>query len=193
MAAVKSLCRSGVVLRDGQMDFTGNVDKAIDYYLSNTVDYSQKKVIDGVDWKEAYITLHSIKLNGTECAESTIATNREYVNVEVHGETSVEIHADLMVKFSTLSGTPLATFAEGQYKGVTEHILPGAFSFRKRIRLPKYLSRGDYSIDIYLHQPYVCYYMRAEHCAEIHVDGNMDEYCHSLDYPTHGFCGLESI
>ena len=137
--------------------------------------------------------INQIKINGTERAESTIATNQECLEVELYGETTVELHADLMLKFSTMSGTPLATFAEGQYKGVTETISPGPFCFKKNIRLPKYFSRGDYSIDLYLHQPYVCYYVKAEHCAEIHADGNMDEYCQALDYPTHGVCGLESL
>ncbi len=32
MAAVKSLCKSGIVLKNGMLDFTGKIDDAVDYY-----------------------------------------------------------------------------------------------------------------------------------------------------------------
>jgi lipopolysaccharide transport system ATP-binding protein len=35
MAAVKSLCGRGVVLKDGYINFNGTADEAVDYYLTN--------------------------------------------------------------------------------------------------------------------------------------------------------------
>ncbi len=47
MGAVRNLCNKGVVLKDGLVDFTGNVNESIDYYLKmNMVDEIVAKTID---------------------------------------------------------------------------------------------------------------------------------------------------
>jgi len=37
MAAVKSLCNNGVVLKDGMMDFTGTADDCVDHYMQTNI------------------------------------------------------------------------------------------------------------------------------------------------------------
>jgi len=47
MGAVKSLCKTGVLLKDGMVDFVGEINEAIDYYLNmNTADNIVYKEID---------------------------------------------------------------------------------------------------------------------------------------------------
>jgi len=42
MAAVQNLCKNGIVLKDGILDFTGTVKEAIDYYTNNNYKTSEK-------------------------------------------------------------------------------------------------------------------------------------------------------
>jgi len=44
MPAVRSLCRNGIVLKNGQMDFVGTADECVDHYLSSNVDDFKKVV-----------------------------------------------------------------------------------------------------------------------------------------------------
>ena len=46
MAAVKSLCKKGVVLQNGQVAFKGNIDDSLNFYLNNTPQTLEKKIID---------------------------------------------------------------------------------------------------------------------------------------------------
>ena len=50
MAAVKSLCKKGVVMENGQVAFKGNIDDSLNYYLNNTPQDSGKKIIDYVKY-----------------------------------------------------------------------------------------------------------------------------------------------
>ena len=51
MAAVKNLCKTGIVLRDGMFDFSGNIDEAVDYYTG--INYNESKKIYYDDLNQA--------------------------------------------------------------------------------------------------------------------------------------------
>ena len=44
MAAVRSLCKHGIVLKNGQMDFVGTADDCVDYYLASKTSNFQRHV-----------------------------------------------------------------------------------------------------------------------------------------------------
>jgi lipopolysaccharide transport system ATP-binding protein len=43
MAAVKNLCKTGVVLKDGMIDFAGNINNAVDYYTG--INYNETRAL----------------------------------------------------------------------------------------------------------------------------------------------------
>ena len=49
MAAVRSLCNNGVVLKNGQLDFSGSANECVDYYLATNIneirDYADSKML----------------------------------------------------------------------------------------------------------------------------------------------------
>ena len=55
MAAVRSLCRNGIVLKNGQMDFVGQASECVDYYLENKVEDTQKHVILGKKHRDSLL------------------------------------------------------------------------------------------------------------------------------------------
>lgn len=193
MAAVRNLCKSGIVLKDGLMDFIGSANDAIHHYLNETSIVSNKDICDSITYKPSYLTINSIKLNGSASAESTIVSNQEYIDVEIEGSTLKEFKYDIIVTFKTLSEIPLASYEEGHCKGNIEQMNIGAFSVKKRIRLPKYLAKGDCKIDIVMHHPNVEYLLQCPNCALLHIDGNFEEYGKPIDISVRGFAGLESF
>lgn len=66
---------------------------------------------------------------------------------------------------------PLATLAEGHYKGIIASLGQGEFCISKTIELPKFVGEGDYLIDINLHHPNVCWLLKIPDCAKLHFDG----------------------
>ena len=86
----------------------------------------------------------------------------------------------------------MATLAEGHCKGKIDHYSYGDFTIEKNIKLPKYLSCGDYLLSLCLHHPMVEGLMDAVDCALIHIDGYQEGFGRTLQLNTEGFMGLET-
>ncbi len=76
-----------------------------------------------------------------------------------------------------------------------EEVPIGKFSLYRKIRLPKYLSKGDYVLEFEVNhkQNGIFRFLWAKRCANIHVDGNMDQFGNPLISRWEGFFGLESV
>lgn len=193
MAAVRSLCTRGIVLKDGMVDFTGSSENAIKHYLNNSIVSLGNKIVNNISKCKYCVKINNIEFNGTDENCTTIASSQEFVCVKISGKTTEPLNVDLMLRFKTTDDVPVATFAEGHYKGIIEHLNPGEFILEKNIRLPKFLSNGDYIIDIILHHPNIEGVMECLHCVQVHFDGFQSAYGKPLDAKKSGFMGLESI
>ena len=94
-----------------------------------------------------------------------------------------------------MNDVPLATFSEGAYKGQIEEVPIGEFSLRRKIKLPRYLSKGDYVLEFEINQHFQSSVHRclwAKRCANIHVEGGFEQFGHPLLAQWEGFLGLES-
>lgn len=194
MSAVKSLCTRGLVLNQGQLAYDGNISDAVNFYMTHSINsLSDRRLIDGINYCQSILQITRISFNGTESSESTILPQQEYVDFELDG-IAFEVLPDLDVRiqFNTPSGVPLAALVEGHYKGRTQTIQPGCFSLKRRVRLPLFLAEGDCVVDVYLHQPNACHYMRADACGMVHILGGVESYGQPLLQYRDGFFGLQA-
>lgn len=168
MAAVRGLCKRGVVLQNGMQVFDGPVNEAMEIYTNEYCAVETKRIVDGINNRVDGIKIHSISFNGSDLSETTIYGNQDSVEIRIEGVSSFPIDASVKIIFKTLSGTPIMSFAEGRCTGELEH-LEGEFTYVRNICLPKYLSQGDYLIDICLHRPSLVDYFYAKDCAMVHI------------------------
>ena len=193
MSAVRNLCKSGIVLQHGAIVYKGTASDAIDYYMSDRPEESKERIIDSIVIKYNYISISDIKINGTSSSYSTISYDQEYLEVEIAGHTTEKIKAGVKLIIRNFSGTPVAVFMEGRYTWKIKEIPEGNFLLVRKIVLPKYLAKGNFTIDLILHQPLTCDFFVAEGCATIFCDGKFDPYTNPIQLETEGFIGLESI
>ena len=195
MAGVKSLCTRGVVLESGTLAFDGTTDEAVNYYLNNNFRLEQGLITDHIDELAPYITVDKIEINGTSYTESTITSNQEYIEVLFEGTTTEPFKANVQLKFFNQNEVAMATYAEGAYKGIVEDVPSGKFSLHRKIRLPRYISKGDYVLEFEVNtraRGNISRTLWAKRCANIHVEGGMDPYGHPMIASSEGFLGLES-
>ena len=195
MAAVRSLCQKGVVLKGGRTDFMGGIDEAVQHYLHTAIAAveGQKRMVDCINQCKSYLKISDIQINGTPYNRTSLAHGQEVLDVLIKGTTSEPMRCDVKMIIRTPDGMPLASFAEGRYKGRLSEIRPGDFTIERHIALPKYMADGDYVIDLFLHEPWVQDFFGAVNCQTLHVEGFHDQYAKSLNLSTDGFIGLESI
>ena len=87
----------------------------------------------------------------------------------------------------------MAALAEGHTLDRMEKIERGHFRIEWSIRLPKYLSEGDYIADLYLHHPMVEYQMKAPACAEIHSEDFRYNFGRALKLREEGFADWKQL
>lgn len=195
MTAIHNLCQKAVVLKDGMMDFSGHVDAAIDRYLKSTElnTANQKLIADGIRRCQSFLKISEIQINGTPYNTTSLSHHQEVLDVLLRGTTEVPMRCDIRMIIKSPNGTPLAGYVPGCYTGELYNIQPGEFTIERHIRLPRYMSDGDYLIDLYLHEPYRQNFFEAPDCMRMLINGFYDPYAHTLSLSSEGFIGLESV
>ena len=192
LGAIKNLCERGVVLNNGELVFDGNVDEAVDFYLQDAGNGEEGRIVDAITYRKDYISIASIKINGSESNRQTINKRQDYLDITIKGETTNPIKCDVKLIIKRLDGTPLAAYIEGRYTDKLITLQPGPFEINRRIRLPRYLANGDFIIDLYLNQPSTQDFFRARGCLNLHIEGFYDPFSRPLILGKDGFIGLES-
>ena len=195
MAAVRSLCQKGVVLRDGMTDFMGTADDAVNHYLE-TASYSIdgfKPIKDFITQCKTYIKIDEIKINNTPYNYSLLSHGQEVLDILVKGYTQETTRCEIKMVIKKPDDTPMAAFIEGHYKGKVIILEAGEFTIKKRIKLPKYMADGSYIIDFYLHDPNVQYLVVAKNCMTLKFEGFYEQFTRTLELSKEGFIGLESV
>lgn len=193
MGSVRNLCNNGVVLKNGMVDFMGDINSAVDHYLSMDTSNTNARIIDGITMKQPYIHIEKIMVNGTENAESDIVNNQEYMEYYVKGRTEQNIKGNIRLRFRNASGVAMASYSPAHYQGAVLDIPIGEFELYHKIKLPRYISQGDYIIDCIMYQPRTQSYFEAPGSVRLHVHGSMDDACLFVESKVEGFLGLEPM
>jgi lipopolysaccharide transport system ATP-binding protein len=192
MAAVRSLCQRGVVLENGGMVFDGEVNEAVDCYISDASFSIDKRITDSITYKKDYLDIKEIRINGTTANRVSLEPRQEFLDIVIIGTSKEALKCEVKFIIKKMDGTPMAALIEGRYTGHLIDVKPGQFEIVKQIRLPKYLADGDYIIDLDLHQPMVQDFFCARGCMALHIEGYYEKFARSLRLNEGGFIGLES-
>ncbi|MGM9702021.1 MAG: ABC transporter ATP-binding protein [Prevotella sp.] len=193
MAAVKSLCKTGVVMKNGGIEYIGDIESSVAHYLQIGNHSSEDKIIDRIKWKKPSIAINKVVINGTEKAESTILSNQKTLEIEISGHTEEPMTTDVMLVFNNKDGMPLATFAPGHYYGNLMKLPAGDFHIRKTIELPKILTRGYLHVDLLMHHPMVEYQLKAPECAVLETQGFQSGFGSAMNQNDNGLIGFDEI
>ena len=193
MAAVRSLCNRGVMIKNGMVDFMGTVSETLDHYLETDNEVQHNYIIDNIKWKKDCLTINNIEINGTKDSSSIITSQQKYFTVLIEGYTSEKLSTDIMLIIRNKDGMPLASFANGHYYGDIQHIEKGGFTIEKKIELPQILNNGLLKVDLFFHHPMVEFQLKAPACCSLECEGFQSEYGKICDQDVNGFIGLNEI
>ena len=192
MAAVRSLCSRGVVLENGCVMFDGEVNEAVEYYVSGSTMVEEGLIVDSISYKKDYLDISEILVNGSPSNHTSLQPGQEFLDIVIRGATREPMKCEVKFIIKKLDGTPMAALVEGRYTGKLIDVSPGAFKIMKRIRLPKYIADGEYLVDLELHQPMMQDFFRARGCLHLEIKGFYEQFARPLYLTQEGFLGLES-
>jgi len=190
MAAVKSLCTRGIIIKNGLIDYIGDINSTVERYLTDSDSSKNTHIIDNIKWVKSTLKITHVSINGTDSSFSTIRSGQRSLEVKIKGYTSEEMIYDEMIIIKSKEGVPFATYSPGHYFGDIRHQPPGEFEIVRDIELPPILSEGQLLVDLYLHHPMVEYLVKAPNCCILESQGYQSGYGHALN-TGYGFIGLQ--
>lgn len=193
MAAVRSLCTRGIMLKNGMVDYMGNISDTLNHYLNDNDNNHNEMIINNIKWKKTTLTIKNIEINQSKLAISTLKSGQKSLEIKIDGYTEEDMTYDVMIILKSKEGIPLASYARGHYDGLIKHEKKGDFSIKNTIELPHRLARGIINVDLYIHHPTVEYYLKAPNCCILESEGYQSGFGVSMLQETNGLIGLTDI
>ncbi len=192
MAAVKSLCTRGIIIKNGLIDYIGDINSTVERYLTDSDFSNNTRIIDNIKWVKSTLRITHVSINGTDSSFSTIRSGQRTLEVNIKGYTNEEMIYDAMIIIKSKEGVPFATYSPGHYFGDIRHQPSGKFEIVREIELPPIMSEGQLLVDLYLHHPMVEYLVKAPNCCILESQGYQSGFGHALN-TGYGFIGLKDI
>ena len=193
MAAVRSLCTRGVMLKNGMVDYIDNISNTLNHYLKDNDNTQNQPILNNIKWKKRTITIDNIEINKSKLSASTLSSGQRELEIKIDGYTEEDMTYDVMLILKSKDGIPLASYARGHYDGLIKHQKKGFFSIKNTIKLPQILTRGLINVDLYIHHPTVEYYLKAPNCCTLESEGYQSGFGVSMLQETNGLIGLSDF
>lgn len=171
MASIKKLCKHGILLKNGQIAFQGNVSDTIATYLSST----DNEEIDSPIAKISVIN-NSIRIDSVtfDCKNNGqlrfIGNEQKTIRFSIKGEVDINLNASVEVFLYDSNEIIVATYSPTHWNGRVEHLAPGPFEIQEAFDLPEMLTSGEYSLSIALSQMNIEQLARIDNIAHIKIE-----------------------
>jgi len=193
MGAVKSLCSKGLLLKGGQVLFTGVTDETIKRYIHNRVQAEIKGIVskDMRRFHSGEVFISQVGLTDSEGNLTEDLYYQEDMHITIKMDVQVQIkNALLDIQVTSVEGLPVAHHMNTFSGKKTQTLTPGGWT--AEVNLRNTLAPGEYSMTIGIHHPNG---MTIEYVEDVYpftvLKAGRDE---SLNYPydwVHGYHHLE--
>jgi lipopolysaccharide transport system ATP-binding protein len=169
MGAISALCSSSILLRDGKINASGEVNSIIAAYIKEGAeDAGIKKWIDGIG--DDTIKLYEVRiLNGSHEITTNFGMN-ESIEIEMKYRVFKEIDS-LRMGFRLISadGTIVLTSEDTDQAGISANKKTGTYSIK--VVIPEnFLNEGTYSLTFGCHIPLIKIIYFEENCLIFNVE-----------------------
>jgi len=146
MASVKSLCSRGIILENGLIQFSGEINECIEKYLGNGIDVMNKNnsrnIFKNHDVSIEFISVQQDKKSLHEVIEEdgSIAVD---ARLNFHNENAHDYHITFHLHDEV--GNDLFSFGSGQYLTLVQ-----GYNSVRCLFPPGFLQHGNYSLSFFL-------------------------------------------
>lgn len=147
MGAVKDLCRRGVLLEMGKVDFCGPIKETIERYLSRNILIDSSKWIRNIELPNEIGFEYVDIRDKNDVITDTIGSEEDFaINIHIHSR--IQSNSTIVaVQINDLYGNPVLTTSNSDYKNSIESMEPGRTIFSVKIS-KNILMPGTYYLTI---------------------------------------------
>jgi len=185
MNSIRTLCNTGIVLENGEIVFSGEINDAVSHYVTD-IKNSGALLLDKIKYYDKEIKIESITINGIDTNNITITPEENTINFVVSGYTASQKKMDIEVWMYDQYGAVLGMFSNSHKNGICPTIEKGEFSIEQTITLPKNLTAGDFFFQLSLTQPNVECLVGFDTMIHIHSEGFASKTGQNYQYNRYG-------
>ena len=189
MASIKALCNKGVVMKNGLVEYSGNINNAVDFYLKDN-EFKSGKIIDSIKYHSSIVKINSFTLNNISDNFLNLDNNNLKLEFSIQGQISASTRLEFEAQIYDSNNILLASYCPGHNKGVYKIYNSGNFVINEIIELPINITKGDFYISIQLTEPNVMYLCTLNTPIRISTEGMVSAAGKSFEYKERGFLML---
>lgn len=190
MASIKALCKRGILLKNGIVDYDGEIDETIAHYLYSNQVSAYGAIIDGIKYESQEIKVSSITINGSESNTVELEVPNRTLTIQIEGELLNDIPIAIECLLFDSNRVLLAKFAPVLFQPNLKKYKAGGFVINETFTLPSEITNGEYGLEIDITYPKVQYLVRFVDAVNLKVSGATAAYGNELKYSDNGFLVL---
>jgi lipopolysaccharide transport system ATP-binding protein len=193
MGSITTLCKKGIVLNNGTIDFSGNIQDAVSFYQNKDYNFDEnQQIVDHIIRKHSDIIINQILINGQGSTRVHLKPNENILKIHLEGELKSSKKIALEVYISDDKAMPLAIFNPCLAESKIQTYEKGEFILEETLILPEGMMSGNYYAAMSLTYPNVEGYVDISRCICIETEGFVTDMGFSYDYSReHGWLFLK--
>jgi lipopolysaccharide transport system ATP-binding protein len=162
LSSLKSICRTGALLRDGTLASTGSIKEVVDTYLA--FHQNDEPILDCIHYFQPVVAIKAITINGSERNSLLLETDSLNITLIVEFKKRTTFELDVHLKKDEQAVISYANFVKNEVPSYEQ----GEYRIEYNIRLPE-LRSGNYKLDLYFTEPFVSWFAVCENLINVDV------------------------
>ena len=156
MASMQRLCKRGILLDKGQIQYMGDINSTIDTYLRDN-DFRPVILKQALNYRVNHIEITDFSINDSENNIVDVDEDNRSLHFFIKGNCKVPQRMALEMKMFDEKHALLASYCRCHTDGDIKHFQAGEFFIDETVTLPSHLTAGNFYLDVQLTDPGVTY------------------------------------
>ena len=154
MASIKQLCRHGIVLKNGYVDYCGSTNDAVSYYLKNNA-FKAEDILNTVKYHTGLLHIDQFLLNGKTANYIQLKDGCHELSFDIEGKLKSAQRIEFEAQIFDENHVLLASYCPCHVLGRATSYNEGNFSIHECITLPENITKGTFYVEVQLTDPNV--------------------------------------
>jgi len=162
LPSLKAICKTGVLLRNGQVMYKGGMNEVIDEYTSYHL--ASGNITETIHYYQPHIQLHNITINGLETSSVIVEGDVLHIAFDIEFRKRTPFELDVHLKKDEQHIISYANFVKNEVQVFN----PGLYHMEYTVKLPQMRS-GRYKLDLFFTEPFTSWFAVSENIIDIEV------------------------
>ena len=195
MASIRALCKHGILLENGMIKCTGEVNDVVDTYLADRKFVPDKKIIESNQTRSREeLTITKITLNGEEGNVIHVKYPERDLHFHIEGHCNQNVKLEFECEMYDMKENRVAQYVPVQNGAKIITLQTDEdFVIDEIIHLPHNICNGHFSLNFELCHPFVQTYARWENAIQLYLTDYETCTGTNADYNVRGLLNLADI